>query len=224
MAARSARTRRTAACGSSGTCRSTSPTTAPTTAPIRGSSSKARSRACRPTSSRRPGQLWGNPLYDWTAMRADGYRWWIERFRRTFELVDLTRVDHFRGFVSYWAVPEGRADRGARPLAARAGRRRVPRRRARSSGELAVVAEDLGVITEPVVRLRRGLGFPGHGRPAVRARPGPVEPASAREPSRAVGRLHGHARQRHDARLVDSRSPPPTAPGPGSTPPIPPGR
>ena len=53
------------------------------------------------------GQLWGNPLYDWPAMRADGYRWWIERFRRAFELVDLTRVDHFRGFVSYWAVPAG---------------------------------------------------------------------------------------------------------------------
>src|SRR5437867_7945749 len=53
------------------------------------------------------GPVVGNPLYDWTAMRADGYRWWIERFRRTFELVDLTRVDHFRGFVSYWAVPEG---------------------------------------------------------------------------------------------------------------------
>src|SRR5882762_9696841 len=51
------------------------------------------------------GQLWGNPLYDWTAMRAAGYRWWIERFRRAFDLVDLTRVDHFRGFVSYWAVP-----------------------------------------------------------------------------------------------------------------------
>src|SRR5689334_13245188 len=52
------------------------------------------------------GQLWGNPLYDWPAMRAEGYRWWIERLRRTFALVDLTRIDHFRGFVSYWAVPE----------------------------------------------------------------------------------------------------------------------
>ena len=53
-------------------------------------------------------------------MRADGYRWWIERLRRTFELVDLTRIDHFRGFVSYWAVPAGEQDRGAGPLAARA--------------------------------------------------------------------------------------------------------
>ena len=51
------------------------------------------------------GQHWGNPLYDWPVHRATGYRWWIERFRRVFELVDLSRVDHFRGFVSYWAIP-----------------------------------------------------------------------------------------------------------------------
>jgi 4-alpha-glucanotransferase len=106
------------------------------------------------------GQLWGNPLYDWPAMREDGYRWWIERFRRTFALVDLTRVDHFRGFVSYWAVPRGNKT-------ARNGRwRRGPGAAVFHAvqaelGELNVVAEDLGVITEPVVRLRRELGFPG---------------------------------------------------------------
>ena len=94
-------------------------------------------------------------------MRADGYRWWIERLRRTFELVDLTRVDHFRGFVSYWAVPGGEHDGGRGALAARAGRRSLPRASSASSGELPVVAEDLGVITEPVVRLRRELGLPG---------------------------------------------------------------
>ena len=106
------------------------------------------------------GQLWGNPLYDWSAMHAEGYRWWIERFRRTFELVDLTRLDHFRGFVSYWAVPaweptaeHGRWRRGPGAAVFRAAEREL--------GELAVVAEDLGVITEPVVRLRRELGFPG---------------------------------------------------------------
>ena len=106
------------------------------------------------------GQLWGNPLYDWAAMHAEGYRWWIERFRRTFELVDLTRLDHFRGFVSYWAVPaweptaeHGRWRRGPGAAVFRAAEQEL--------GELAVVAEDLGVITEPVVRLRRELGFPG---------------------------------------------------------------
>jgi 4-alpha-glucanotransferase len=61
------------------------------------------------------GQLWGNPLFAWDALAAEGYRWWIERLRRTLELFDLTRIDHFRGFVSYWAVPKGaRTARGGR--------------------------------------------------------------------------------------------------------------
>jgi len=106
------------------------------------------------------GQLWGNPLYDWPALQRRSYRWWTERLRRTFALVDVTRIDHFRGFVAYWAVLEGAAD-------ARGGRwRRGPGRAvfdaaARELGELPVIAEDLGVITEPVERLRRSLGFPG---------------------------------------------------------------
>jgi 4-alpha-glucanotransferase len=106
------------------------------------------------------GQLWGNPLYDWNAMRANGFRWWIERFRRAFDLVDLTRIDHFRGFVSYWAVPRGHGT-------AVDGRwRRGPgaelfRTVERELGPLPVIAEDLGMITEPVTRLRRELGFPG---------------------------------------------------------------
>ena len=113
-----------------------------------------------PDSFAKTGQLWGNPLYDWSAMRADGYRWWIERFRRAFELVDLTRVDHFRGFVSYWAVP------AANTTAVNGKWRRGPggdvfRAVERELGPLPVIAEDLGVITEPVVRLRRALGFPG---------------------------------------------------------------
>ena len=106
------------------------------------------------------GQLWGNPLYDWPAMRADGYRWWIERLRRMFGLVDLTRIDHFRGFVSYWAVP-------ARNRTAVRGRwLRGPgidlfHALTAALGDLPLVAEDLGVITEPVVRLRHELGLPG---------------------------------------------------------------
>ena len=108
----------------------------------------------------RTGQLWGNPLYDWKAARAEGYRWWIERFRRTFALVDLTRVDHFRGFVAYWAVPS------RHKTAAHGTWRRGPGRALFDAvsgelGELPVVAEDLGVITPPVVRLRHDVGFPG---------------------------------------------------------------
>ncbi|MEX0674002.1 MAG: 4-alpha-glucanotransferase [Gaiellaceae bacterium] len=115
---------------------------------------------CPPDYFTRMGQRWGNPLYDWTAMRASGYRWWIERFRRTFELFDVVRIDHFRGFVAYWSVPE-------RFKTARQGVwRRGPGRElfdavATELGELPLIAEDLGVITPAVERLRDGLGLPG---------------------------------------------------------------
>jgi 4-alpha-glucanotransferase len=106
------------------------------------------------------GQLWGNPLYDWPAARREGYRWWIERFRRTFELFDAARIDHFRGFVSYWAVPAGSED-------ATPGRwRRGPGADLFHAvegelGRLDLVAEDLGHITPAVTRLREELGLPG---------------------------------------------------------------
>jgi 4-alpha-glucanotransferase len=106
------------------------------------------------------GQLWGNPLYDWPALHRRRYRWWVARLRRTLELFDLARIDHFRGFVSYWAVPAG-------ARTARAGRwMRGPGRAlfdtlAGRLGRLPLVAEDLGVITPAVARLRDELGLPG---------------------------------------------------------------
>jgi 4-alpha-glucanotransferase len=106
------------------------------------------------------GQRWGNPLYDWRALRAQGYRWWIERFRRTFELYDVARIDHFRGFVAYWVVPE-------RNKTAKHGHFRpgpgaeLFRAAERELGALPLVAENLGVITPPVERLRDRLGIPG---------------------------------------------------------------
>jgi 4-alpha-glucanotransferase len=106
------------------------------------------------------GQLWGNPLYDWPALRRRGYRWWIERLRRTMSLFDMARIDHFRGFVAYWAVPEGER------TAADGSWKRGPGRAvfdavARQLGPLPLVAEDLGVITPAVERLRDELGLPG---------------------------------------------------------------
>jgi 4-alpha-glucanotransferase len=106
------------------------------------------------------GQLWGNPVYDWPAIRRRRYRWWVERLRRTFELFDLARIDHFRAFAAYWAVPKGARDaRGGRWV--RGPGRAVFDAAAGELGELPIVAEDLGVITEPVRRLRDELGFPG---------------------------------------------------------------
>jgi 4-alpha-glucanotransferase len=113
-----------------------------------------------PDAYTRDGQLWGNPLYDWPALRRRGYHWWIERLRRTFELFDVARIDHFRGFTAYWAVPEG-----ARTAAAGSWRRgpgaAVFEAASAELGTLPVIAENLGVITPPVERLRHRLGFPG---------------------------------------------------------------
>jgi 4-alpha-glucanotransferase len=106
------------------------------------------------------GQHWGTPVYDWPAVRARGYRWWIERFRRAYELVDAVRIDHFRGFVAAWEIPEGAAS-------AREGRWvRGPGRAVfdavrRELGAVPVVAENLGLITPAVERLRTDLGVPG---------------------------------------------------------------
>jgi 4-alpha-glucanotransferase len=106
------------------------------------------------------GQLWGNPLYDWPALQRRRYRWWVERLRRTSQVVDLSRIDHFRGFVAYWSVPEGAPD------ARRGHWRRGPGRALFEAiraelGDLPLVAENLGEITPPVERLRRELGLPG---------------------------------------------------------------
>jgi 4-alpha-glucanotransferase len=111
------------------------------------------------------GQLWGNPVYDWPALRRRGYRWWLARMERAVELFDVARIDHFRGFVAGWVVPEGARD-------ARSGRwRRGPGRALFDAANAALgdggaaplpfIAEDLGVITPPVERLRQELGLPG---------------------------------------------------------------
>ena len=114
-----------------------------------------------PDAYSRTGQLWGNPLYDWPALQRRGYRWWVERVRRTLDLFDLARIDHFRGLVAYWAVPAGARTaiggtwkRGPGIALFRALERTL-------GGALPLVAEDLGVITEPVERLRRQVGLPG---------------------------------------------------------------
>jgi len=117
-----------------------------------------------PDAYSRTGQLWGNPLYDWPALRRRRYRWWVERVRRTLELFDLARIDHFRGFVAYWAVPEGArtAVHGSWKRGPGIALFRELERELRpQGGRLPLVAEDLGVITPPVERLRDELGFPG---------------------------------------------------------------
>ncbi|MFM2065211.1 MAG: hypothetical protein RLZZ584_120 [Pseudomonadota bacterium] len=106
------------------------------------------------------GQRWGNPLYRWKAHAKEKYAWWIERVRRSFELVDIVRIDHFRGFAGYWEIP-------AREPTAINGRW-VPgpgaalfSAIAQALGPLPIIAEDLGVITPDVDALRKQFGLPG---------------------------------------------------------------
>ena len=106
------------------------------------------------------GQLWGNPQYDWAAMKADGYDWWIKRIKRIAEQVNIVRIDHFRGFEAYWEVPAdaktaigGRWVKGPGKALFAALEQKL--------GQLSLVAEDLGVITPEVEALREELGYPG---------------------------------------------------------------
>ncbi|TWU16968.1 4-alpha-glucanotransferase [Allorhodopirellula heiligendammensis] len=106
------------------------------------------------------GQLWGNPQYDWDALEKTHYRWWTERFGEAMRQFDLLRVDHFRGFEAYWAVPA--TARTAVSGAWKKGPGAKPFDAAREElGELPFIAEDLGLITEEVHQLREQLGFPG---------------------------------------------------------------
>ena len=114
------------------------------------------------------GQLWGNPLYDWPALQRRGYRWWVERLRRTFDLYDVARIDHFRGFTAYWAVPasarhalSGSWKRGPGRAVFDAATRELVPTLPPPATDLPLIAEDLGVITPAVERLRDGLGYPG---------------------------------------------------------------
>lgn len=106
------------------------------------------------------GQLWGNPIYDWEAMRAEGFSWWVARVAFTLRVVDIVRLDHFRGFVATWEVP------GGDPTAENGRWVEVPGKELlavlkRALHKLPVIAEDLGVITPEVEQLRDAFGFPG---------------------------------------------------------------
>jgi 4-alpha-glucanotransferase len=106
------------------------------------------------------GQLWGNPTYRWPVLRRDGYRWWIERFRRSRQLFDLLRLDHFRGYVAYWAIRHGnRTGKNGRWLPGPG--KELFDAAAEALGRVRAIAEDLGYITPPVHRLREDLGVPG---------------------------------------------------------------
>lgn len=106
------------------------------------------------------GQLWGNPLYDWERMEADGYSWWVTRMEKTLKLFDAVRMDHFRGFAAAWEIPAGEATAEGGAWVEGPGPK-LFREFERVLGKLPLIAEDLGVITPEVEALRDEFGFPG---------------------------------------------------------------
>lgn len=115
---------------------------------------------CPPDVFSLDGQLWGNVLYNWKTIKEDDYSWWIERMKDCFKLYDVVRIDHFRGFDSYWSIP-------AQAKTAKAGRWEIGpgidlfRAIKNSLGEVEIIAEDLGFLTPRVERLLKDSGYPG---------------------------------------------------------------
>lgn len=115
---------------------------------------------CPPDAFTQDGQLWGNPLYRWDVMREDGYTWWLRRLEAAGKLYDRIRLDHFRGFESYWSVPYGDPtargghwEKGPGAEFIQTVQRELP--------QIALIAEDLGFLTPQVVQLRDESGLPG---------------------------------------------------------------
>ncbi|MBR6760671.1 MAG: 4-alpha-glucanotransferase [Oscillospiraceae bacterium] len=115
---------------------------------------------CPPDAFATTGQLWGNPIWNWDAMKANGYQWWLNRLAFTMNLYDVVRIDHFRGFERYYAVPygaqtaeHGKWYKGPDYALWQAAKARF--------GTMHVIAEDLGNITPAVIRLLKRTGFPG---------------------------------------------------------------
>ena len=106
------------------------------------------------------GQRWGNPLYRWDAHMAEGYAWWTERVRRIFALVDIVRIDHFRGFAGYWEIPASEPTAVVGRWMPGPGAPLFTAIEA-ALGKLPIIAEDLGVITREVDDLRRQFNLPG---------------------------------------------------------------
>jgi 4-alpha-glucanotransferase len=132
------------------------------------------------------GQLWGNPLYDWDELARTRYAWWIERFRAAFGMVDLVRLDHFRGFEAYWEIPAGEETAVNGQWVKGPGAALFEALR-QALGQLPIVAENLGVITPEVEELRERFGFPGM---AI------LQFAFGRDPEAAEFQPHNYPRNR----------------------------
>ncbi|HFR3342300.1 TPA: 4-alpha-glucanotransferase [Streptococcus suis] len=115
---------------------------------------------CPPDAFSEIGQLWGNPIYDWEAMKADGFTWWVARLRESFKIYDMVRIDHFIGFASFWEIPAGE-ETAVNGYRVEAPGFELFDTIKRELGDLNIIAEDLGSVTDKVIQLRDWTGFPG---------------------------------------------------------------
>ncbi|MGF3112959.1 4-alpha-glucanotransferase [Facklamia sp. P9177] len=106
------------------------------------------------------GQLWGNPIYDWEYHRQQNYKWWVQRFKESFKLYDWVRIDHFRGFESFWQVPLS-AKTSAEGVWSKGPGYDLFAAVNEALGDLNIIAEDLGFMTADVIAMREATGFPG---------------------------------------------------------------
>jgi 4-alpha-glucanotransferase len=115
---------------------------------------------CPPDAFSEIGQLWGNPIYDWDVMKEDGFSWWIDRMRENFKLYDVVRIDHFIGFASFWEIPAGE-ETAVNGYRVEAPGFELFATIKEALGDLNIIAEDLGSVTDKVIELRETTGFPG---------------------------------------------------------------
>ncbi|MBS5884710.1 MAG: 4-alpha-glucanotransferase [Clostridium sp.] len=115
---------------------------------------------CPPDTFSSTGQLWGNPIYNWDNLDKDGYSWWIDRVRESFKLYDVVRIDHFRGFEAYWEIPYGNKTAEFGQWTKGPGIKLFNAIKDKL-GDVNIIAEDLGMMTDEVIELRDTTGFPG---------------------------------------------------------------
>lgn len=115
---------------------------------------------CPPDIFSETGQLWGNPIYNWTYLEETKYTWWINRIKHSLKLYDVIRIDHFRGFESYWTVPNGEKT-AIKGKWVKGPEMKLFNAIKEELGNINIIAEDLGILTDKTVRFRKKTGYPG---------------------------------------------------------------
>ena len=115
---------------------------------------------CPPDAFSETGQLWGNPIYDWDYLEETQYAWWVKRMKESLKLYDVIRIDHFRGFESYWEVPYGDETAMNGEWVTGPGMK-LFKVLQKELGDVAIIAEDLGFLTQEVFDFRDETGYPG---------------------------------------------------------------